>query len=113
SITETLGLDARVLRCLRYEASAQRDQGQAVYVMENRGSDGTPPAGAWWVGSDRLRDTSLTQADERALIETCLAELGDAGIPSLRRPWARPGWFDAAETWIQEQLSRLGVAVEG
>ena len=113
SVMDTLGLDVRVLRCLSYEANAERDRAQAVYVMENRGCDEMPPAGGCWLGSDRLRDFPLALPEERALLEICLAEVTDVNVPSLRRPWARTGWFDAAETWIHEQLSRLGAAANG
>jgi hypothetical protein len=110
---DTLGLDVRVLRCLSHEVNAQRDRAQAVYVMENRGSHETPPAGGCWLGSDRLTDITLTLPEDRALIEICLAEVTGAAVPPLRRPWARPGWFDSAETWIHQQLPRLGVAANG
>src|SRR5712691_3977451 len=81
SVMDTLGLDVRVLRCLSYEADAQQDRAQAIYVMENRGSHETPPAGGCWLGSDRLRDVTLAIPEERALLEICLAEFTDANVP--------------------------------
>ncbi|WP_354636037.1 aminoglycoside phosphotransferase family protein [Planktothricoides raciborskii] len=36
------------------------------------------------------------------------ANLGNL-LPQLEIPWAKPGWFDAAESWIQTELQRQGL----
>jgi hypothetical protein len=113
SVMDGLHLDVRVLRCLSYEANSERDRARAVYVTENRGADEAPPAGGCWVGSDRLEEIPLACPEDRALMGDCLAEIADANVPRLRRPWARSGWFDAAESWIREQFRQLGITPDG
>ncbi len=43
-----------------------------------------------------------------------LGNLGNLGnlnnkLPKLEIPWTKPGWFDAAEIWIQTELQRQGL----
>ena len=85
SVMETLGLPVRVLRCLYADISAQQLRSEAVYLLENRGSDEAPPAGGCWVGSDGLGDLSLARAEDRALLETWLTERHNANARGRAR----------------------------
>ena len=70
------------------------------------------PFGGQWVDRAMLNDLPLAQPDQRAPLLNYLEENEDGkGSPLIdprRSPWARPGWFAAASTWIEEAIREQG-----
>jgi hypothetical protein len=101
------GVRTTVLRCA-HSAEVQNTL-RVIYVLENHSPEWSPPPGCRWVGGDTLSDLPLAMPEHRATIGTCLDEAARDGVPELRAPWARQGWFAAAQSWMQSQLERLDV----
>ena len=78
-----------------------------VYVLENHSPEWTPPPGCQWVGHDALGDLPFAISEHRAVIATYLDDVTFGAVPELRAPWARLGWFAAAQSWMESQLDRL------
>jgi hypothetical protein len=100
-----LGLDPLVLYCASQQVDRAHARQEMIYVLELRSPAWIPPAGTRWVGQDTLAHLELALPEQRAVLATCLHDSEE--LPPLRPPWARRGWFAAAESWIQEHLARL------
>src|SRR5690606_19035472 len=66
-----------------------------------------------WIGRAALSTLPLARAQHRPLIERHLAEVESGLVPGHRQPWARPGWFRQATTWIKRKLQELGYTATG
>ncbi|HEX6292125.1 MAG TPA: phosphotransferase [Herpetosiphonaceae bacterium] len=112
ALRDTLGIDYVVLRSVYVTVDHEmKQQMDAVYALEQRFSAWTPPAGARWVGLETLSDLPLAMPEQRRALLPYLHEQAGGPISPLRPPWARPGWFAAAESWTSAQLERLGYAL--
>ncbi|MFI6832781.1 aminoglycoside phosphotransferase family protein [Kribbella sp. NPDC050241] len=85
-LREQLSIDAVVLTCL--------DEEPTTYLML---STGAVPADARWVHD--LDDPAVVAAREH------LALPADSPVTPA---WTRPGWYDEALSWIDEQVARTG-----
>jgi Phosphotransferase enzyme family len=112
-ITETmqrqLGLDGIVLYCAYRRVDRENARQELIYVLDMRNPSWIPPERSQWVGYETLAQLELMLPEQRTVIATCLHESEE--IPPLRPPWARRGWFALAESWIQEQLTRLNYTI--
>ncbi len=61
-----------------------------------------------WIDADHLAQIPLAQPEFRTQIEAFLAEKAGGSAPSLRAPWAKPGWYAQMRSWISAQLASIG-----
>lgn len=80
----------------------------ALIAMENHGSNVRPPPGARWVDRAALATLPLAHPAHRSALDAWLAERESGGVPPLRSPWARPGWWAAISAWVAAALAARG-----
>ena len=108
------GMDATVLRCVRFYADREVEKRtEAVLAMENHSKEWNPPPDGQWVDNAAVSRLDLLIPEHRETIQTWLTERETGGYPVLRSPWAKEGWLDGAQAWIERELSTLGIAVTG
>jgi hypothetical protein len=110
-LRRTLGIATTVLRLASRRADDAQGQVCLTYVLENRDSSWQPPAHGRWIARAELGE--LAQPEQRALLDTELAEVESGVIPELRVPWCRIGWLDTARAWIAAQLAARGTPLIG
>ncbi len=99
------GLDVTYLRvAYDHYQDEEREEQHIVYAMENHSPAWKPSAGGAWISCGELRELPLAVSEHRAVLEEWFAELVSGQVPAKRVPWARPGWYAGALTWIAEQL---------
>jgi hypothetical protein len=109
AIRQRYGLDATVLTSIagRFLDAAQ-DEEEHVFALECHGAPPTLPATARWATLAELPTLAPEPARYMPAAEQWLRELAGAPIPAERVPWARPGWYAEAATWLVERLGALG-----
>ncbi|MEO6457905.1 MAG: aminoglycoside phosphotransferase family protein [Chloroflexia bacterium] len=108
------GMDATVLRCARYYADIEVEKRtEAVFAMENHSKEWNPPLDGQWVDNTLLRDLELVIPEHRETIQTWLTERETGSYPAQRSPWAKEGWLSGVQSWIEQELSHLGIAATG
>ena len=109
TMRERFGVEAVALRCVRQHRDPAAQRTDLWYELDSLTLPGSLPEGRWY-GWEALAE--VTDATQRTLLERWFMEAQE-GVPLLRRPWARPGWFVRARAWIVEQCRHLGVRVSG
>lgn len=109
TIRERFGVEAVALRCVRHHRDAVDQRTDLWYELDTLAMPSTVPEGRWY-GREAL--DAVADTAQRTHLEQWFRE-EDEGIPTLRRPWARRGWFAQARLWIVEQCARLGLSVRG
>lgn len=110
-----------VLRCLAFKINEQDHRTDALYLLEAR-EIGFPsddlPLGLCWITLDDLRSEMVPEillSGFSGWLEGWKLQ-ADQGMtwqpPPLSPPWARPGWFAQAETWIAAKMTNLGNNVQ-
>jgi hypothetical protein len=109
-----------VLRCLAFEINQQESTTDILYLLEGREGahpSGSLPEGRVWIGLDDLKpgmvpDVLWNRVSGWLEERKAQAALGAAWQPfPLCAPWAMPGWYALAETWITTEMTRLGKSV--
>jgi hypothetical protein len=114
ALREQLGLDVTVLRLVEFQRSRPPvNRAYTIYALENHSPGWAPPLDGRWVGRDELADLPLAVPAHGAILAAYFAEEETGTMPEQRAPWARPGWFAQAATWIEEQLARHGIIPRG
>jgi hypothetical protein len=90
------------------EASGQQIN---ALVLQIAGSEEPAGAGAWLTMADV--ESLDAPAAVRQVLYACLHELETGVIPSLRAPWARPGWYERMIAWVEQELDRSGHSQQG
>jgi len=111
ALRRTLGITATVLRCASVRKAEAQPQISTTYVLENRDPCWQPPAHGRWASRAEL--DALARPEQRAVLDTYLAEVESGSIPELRAPWCRSGWLDTATAWIEAQLMARDTALVG
>ncbi len=97
-----------------YRVHFQKDEAQqateSVFVLDNGGA---VTRHGRWVSAQELPALTWANPAHRALVERCLHEQATSDIPAQRPPWARPGWYRQAATWIKDQLAQRGITITG
>ncbi len=97
------GVRAITLRCISTGPSPDGESIERRYELAAlRPVD--PAEGFLWISRDEVPE--LATPSERNLAETHFSDF--ASPPAARRPWARPGWWETAAAWIQQQLQVAG-----
>lgn len=105
ALSRLLSAEITVLRVVDAHYPDDRRHADLIYAVENQTSDWVLPARARWIDRDALAHLPLTQPEHRSIIDEVLREAETRQIPHLRPPWACPGWFKAASTWMTDQLA--------
>ncbi|RAO04205.1 phosphotransferase [Micromonospora noduli] len=112
-IQRSFGLDVITLECFRESTQGLGAGGSRVFVHEIR----TPPPanfrhGAWLSARD-LTAVPFAVPEHRAVLRAWFEESASTECRGRRLPWARPGWFADASTWIAERLVESGLSPTG
>ncbi len=109
-----LGITATQLRVATvYVDPADGRWRWAMIALENHSPAWTPPPDAHWVDRATVAYLPLTQPEQRATILDWLIEIKTGVVPTLRSPWARPGWWAAIHSWVADALTQQGRALIG
>jgi len=99
-----LGLKLTTLRCLK----TAFDDGKISMFYAMDGShipaDWTLPEGAIWVTHDTLDDLP---AEQKTVVDEWFQWQSDTNL--IKTEWYRPGWFDKAAAWMEEQFDDRGI----
>ncbi len=106
AVRAQLGLGVIVLRCVTADHDEPAHQVTALFDLDNLSPDWTLPPSARWVDAAALAGLPLAETSHRRWLEAWFAESGSP--PTLRAPWARPGWFGEACAWIEAQVQHEG-----
>ncbi|MES2639518.1 MAG: hypothetical protein V4850_08530 [Myxococcota bacterium] len=109
-----LGTRTTVLRCVEGDVNT-RESAFRVYALEmhDEAWEARPP---WrWVERAELDAVVLVAPEQRAWIargfdDPAQPRLDSAGVSALWPPWAWPGWFARAESFVAAELARCGLA---
>jgi len=113
ALERELGIPTTGLRCASNCEDEVKHRIDAVCVLETHGPIPEPLWSGQWVGRDQVANLRLALPEHRAVIGACLAEAESGVIPPCRAPWALPGWYAEAASWIQAQLAQLGYTLTG
>jgi hypothetical protein len=106
ALNEQLGLDTVMLYCAnRIEDRTDRVQELAIVATPRPGAD--LPGEMRWVGTDEAGGPAAVVAS------LVLAELTSGSLQATRPPWALPGWFTEAESWLRSVIEPQGYQVIG
>ena len=106
-LRERFGLDGIVLRYAGRHDDEDARLVTAYCIVEPRG-EWKPPHGARWIDALQLDRAALARPEQRAVIARVLDELAGGPVPPERNPYAMPGWFAAASTWMNAKLHEAG-----
>ena len=107
-------MDAIVLRCAWFFADREVEmRTEAIIAMENHNPEWKPPQDGEWLDRSAISNLDLLKPEHRETIQTWLLERETGSYPALRSPWAKEGWLDGAQGWIEGELARLGIAISG
>lgn len=84
-----------------------------LLAAEGRRIGDAPPPEARWVDAAAVRGARVWPVELRLPLAAWLDTVAVGGLTSRYEPWASPGWFDEACTWIAERASRAGICLLG
>ncbi|MDB4894447.1 MAG: hypothetical protein JWN15_709 [Firmicutes bacterium] len=113
AVHEELGLAIVIMRWLYRHETAPGVIADRVYAADNLSPVWEPPVGARWVSQAELAGLELAVPEHRAVLAAWFADTALPEPPPGRAPWACPGWFRVASTWIGEELERVGLKPTG
>jgi phosphotransferase family enzyme len=87
---------------------AEHNELAFIFALETHASERPLPDGVRWMGSADLAASPLANAEQQAALERWFAEALSGAIPVERAPWERPGWFNSATQWIDQQIASRG-----
>ena len=105
-MSHMLAAEITVLRNASTYYSDDRLLARLICVIENQTEDWTAPEQAKWVHQAELEGLPLTYPEHQPIIASEMAEAETGQVPHLRPPWAQPGWFKLASSWMREQLTQ-------
>ena len=108
AIATELGIHTAVLRCAWASEDDVQRLSEAILVLDRVDTTWQASPDSAWVDRDALTNLTLALPLQRPLLESVLAELDGQPLPTLRPPWARPGWLVEASVWVERELARLG-----
>ena len=107
-VQERLGLETTVLLCVYAAEDEAARLSRTIYLLENHSPAWQPPPDARWIGIDDLAGLAAAWPEQAAPIAAYLAAAAGGTVQELRAPWARPGWFRAAASWVEARLRESG-----
>jgi hypothetical protein len=108
-----LGTTPWLLRQLAFHEGEEAEGLVAVFELALRDRGWQPPAHGRWVGRDELDRVRLRDEEQRPLLAGYLDALVGDDVPADRVPWARPGWLEGVQAWLEAELARLGHTLVG
>ncbi|MCB0185442.1 MAG: aminoglycoside phosphotransferase family protein [Caldilineaceae bacterium] len=112
-MTNLLEMPVTALRCAAQWVDEDKQRYEGVYTLENHSSTGEPPLDGRWVSLHELTDLSLAVERLRPTLTRYLKEANSLIAPANRRAWHEPGWYPAAQRWMENSLQEKGYALTG
>lgn len=100
------GLRTSVLRIV------MEAQNYALIELEMHASSQRPMQ-AVWVGLEEYAQFRKRNSGDEDPFEKWLKQQQTTGVPELRAPWERRGWYKVAENWLTNKLVELGIQAKG
>jgi len=112
-LNKQLGMPAYCLFVPSFTAP-DRNTARANYaVLESVKHNDKAPTGTCWIARSASARQRIHPVEDGDAIAESLRELDSYVSESTRGPFGRPGWLRELFTWTQEQLSPLGLRVNG
>jgi hypothetical protein len=105
-LEKRIGVPINVLRYVAWHRDQESNRMYSIHQLEVR-DEGTLPDALWQPVEKFLENSELPTPLREGLVSWQL-EKTSGYIPERRAPWALPGWYAQAESWIANQISRLG-----
>ena len=107
AVKEQFGIHLPVRHTIHVQVDRLDDKRYAyvVYVMVAPPPDWTPPEGSRWVTHEEFRALTLPDGWPTPHVETYFAE-EQSGVPPLRPPWGRIGWYADISAWVERELAK-------
>ncbi|WP_022802522.1 phosphotransferase [Deinococcus ficus] len=102
AVQRNLGLEVITLRSLGDDWQPDVTHINSMYELENLTPDARQPEGSRWVDYDDVSSLALAIPEHRPYLDDWFREQA-TGRPDLRRPWARPGWFQDVSAWMEQK----------
>ena len=101
---QQLGLKLTTLRCMK--TWFNDGQISMFYAMDGSRipSDWVLPEGAIWATQDAI---DLLPEEQKMIVDDWFLWQNDTSL--IKTEWYRPGWFDKATAWIEEQFDDRGI----
>ncbi len=119
-VGEMLGLATVNLMCYHFERRVEIEEGKPVpkqiskiFALESRNPSWILPERAAWISREELERLELAKPAQRAVLNEWLTEVETGEVPTLRVPWARPGWFERAVSWSNKEIAGRGWKING
>ncbi len=99
-----LGLKLTTLRCMKFESSNETIT--MFYAMDGSriAADWAQPEGVIWAAKDSLDDLT---AEQKMVVDEWFVWRSDVSL--IQTEWYRPGWFERAVAWMEEQFDDRGI----
>jgi phosphotransferase family enzyme len=82
-------------------------------VMEATDLERTSPAGTAWKPLDVPTCAAVDPTEDRELVERTIKQWAEYRREPSQAPFTKPGWLTELFTWVQQQLTPLGVQLTG
>ncbi|MFH1634101.1 MAG: phosphotransferase [Chloroflexota bacterium] len=109
AVRERFGMAVTTLNCVAIVDASSDDKTRFYYALVNHSPPDVLPDHARWFTGQEI-DT-LPKNEQRDVICEWFHFIETSPIPENRAPWYLPGWLAQAQTWIDVQLTRLGLHV--
>jgi len=113
AMTELLEIPVTALRCAAQWVNEDEQHYQGIYTLETQTAVAVPPLKGEWVSLHELADLTLTVERVRPLLTRHLEEASGLSTPANRRAWHEPGWYPAAQQWMEKTLQANGYTLTG
>lgn len=113
ALRESCGIDA--VSISRLEASPE-DSGskEIVYeIMEPIAADTEAPREKEWVSVDGLVESGFRDQDDVPAVRRAVAQSATRAEDTTREPFGKLGWFPELRHWVEEQIGRHGIHLNG
>ncbi len=112
-LNKQLGMPAYCLFVPSFTAPDRNTTGANYAVLESIKHNDKAPTGTCWTPRTASACQRIHPVEDRGAFAESLRELDSYVSESKRGPFGRPGWLRELFTWTQEQLTPLGLRVNG
>jgi hypothetical protein len=105
-LEEKIGAPINILRYVARHSDQESSRMYTILLLELRSE--TLPHHALWQPIETILESTPMHPSLREGLARWQIETKSGLIPERRAPWALPGWYTQVESWIADQISRLG-----